>query len=275
LFTTTDAYTLTDGPTIFLAENVNKIGSFYIQQSNIAPSVFQNLLSKIIHNGDIIKQIDKLESQILLKEAKSTAPGEKEDSKAMARESGRLCKESQSMMDQINKLRKEIRIISLDPMYVPNTRPHQQTWAPLGEIRENAFVSNISEEVVKTIMMLDIENHFKVLLLLGIGMFTDIKSIEYMEIMKKLANEQRLFIIIASTDYVYGTNYQFCHGFIGKDLTRMTQQKTLQAMGRIGRNNIQQDYTIRFRDDDMIMRLFQKPEVNLEAENMCSLFSSE
>jgi hypothetical protein len=275
LFTTTDAYTLTDGPTIFLAENVNKIGSFYIQQSNIAPSVFQNLMSKIIHNGDIIKQIDKLESQILLKEAKSTAPGEKEDSKAMARESGRLCKESQSMMDQINKLRKEIRIISLDPMYVPNTRPHQQTWAPLGEIRENAFVSNISEEVVKTIMMLDIENHFKVLLLLGIGMFTDIKSIEYMEIMKRLAAEQKLFIIIASTDYVYGTNYQFCHGIIGKDLTKMTQQKTLQAMGRIGRNNIQQDYTIRFRDDDMITGLFNKPEHNLEAMNMCKLFCSD
>ena len=105
-------------------------------------------------------------------------------------------------------------------------------------------------------------------------MFADIPSIEYMEIMKSLANEQRLFIIIASTDYVYGTNYQFCHGFIGKDLTRMTQQKTLQAMGRIGRNNIQQDYTIRFRDDEMIAKLFEKPMINLEAINMCSLFSS-
>jgi hypothetical protein len=25
--------------------------------------------------------------------------------------------------------------------------------------------------------------------------------------------------------------------------------KTIQAMGRIGRNNIQQEYTLRFRDD--------------------------
>ena len=95
-----------------------------------------------------------------------------------------------------------------------------------------------------------------------------------MEIMKKLADEQRLFIIIASTDYIYGTNYQFCHGFIGKDLTRMTQQKTLQAMGRIGRNNVQQDYTIRFRDNDMITRLFKKEDNNLETRNMCSLFST-
>jgi hypothetical protein len=95
-----------------------------------------------------------------------------------------------------------------------------------------------------------------------------------MEIMKKLADTQRLFIIIASSDYIYGTNYQFCHGFIGKDLTNMTQQKTLQAMGRIGRNNIQQDYTIRFRDDDMIKNLFQEPKHNIEAINMCKLFSS-
>jgi hypothetical protein len=86
--------------------------------------------------------------------------------------------------------------------------------------------------------------------------------------------EQRLFIIIASTDYIYGTNYQFCHGFIGKDLTNMTQQKTLQAMGRIGRNNIQQDYTIRFRDDDMIARLFEEPSVNMEAQNMCRILTT-
>ena len=105
-------------------------------------------------------------------------------------------------------------------------------------------------------------------------MFIDNSNAKYIEIMKKLADEQRLFIIIASSDYIYGTNYQFCHGFIGKDLTNMTQQKTLQAMGRIGRNNIQQDYTIRFRTDEMIMNLFTKPEVNLEADNMCALFNS-
>jgi hypothetical protein len=266
--TTNDAHTITDGPAIFLAEDVNKIGAFYIQQSNIPTSVFQNILSKIFNNNDLVKKIDHLERMI---EAKESKPGDEEKS---ARESGRLCNESKVMMDEINKLRKEIRLVSLDPMYVPNTRPHQQLWAPQGDVYENAFVANIGEDISKRIMMLDIENNFKVLLLLGIGMFTDIKNVEYMEIMKKLADEQRLFIIIASTDYIYGTNYQFCHGFIGKDLTRMTQQKTLQAMGRIGRNHIQQDYTIRFRDDTMILRLFEKPEVNLEAKNMCLLFSS-
>jgi len=110
---------------------------------------------------------------------------------------------------------------------------------------------------------------------LGIGLFLESPNIEYMEIMKELAGSQRLFIIIAASDYIYGTNYQFCHGFIGKDLANMTQQKILQAMGRIGRNHIQQDYTVRFRDDTMIENLFRKQVVNREAINMCRLFMSD
>lgn len=55
----------------------------------------------------------------------------------------------------------------------------------------------------------------------------------------------------------------------------MTQQKTLQSLGRIGRNNIQQTYTVRFRDDGMLNQLFMKQEENLEAVNMCKLFSSD
>jgi hypothetical protein len=96
-----------------------------------------------------------------------------------------------------------------------------------------------------------------------------------MEIMKLLADSQRLFIIIASSDYIYGTNYQFCHGFIGKDLTNMTQSKTMQCIGRIGRGRIQQSYTVRFRDDEMIANLFQQPAINREATNMCELFASD
>ena len=93
-----------------------------------------------------------------------------------------------------------------------------------------------------------------------------------MEIMKKLAYDQHLYIILASSDYIYGTNYQFCHGYIGKDLLNMTQQKTIQALGRIGRNNMQQEYTIRFRDDRILTKLFTIPIENKEAMIMNSLF---
>jgi len=269
--TTADAYTLTDGPTIFLADDVDKIGKFYIQQTNIQPSVFETILSRITKNADLINRIEFLEGEILSKETKNS---NYDDSKTI-RDSGRLCKESQEFDNQIKKIRKEIKLVTLDAMYVPNTRPHQYIWSPDGEVHENAFMSNIDDVTSKEIMQLNISNHLKVLLLLGIGMFIENPNVKYMELMKRLAEEQKLFIIIASSDYIYGTNYQFCHGFIGKDLTKMTPQKTLQAMGRIGRNHVQQDYTVRFRDDDMIMRLFQKPLVNIEANNMCSLFVSD
>ena len=273
LITTSDAYTLTDGPTIFLCEDVKKISMFYIQQSDIPTTVFQNILHKIAINDEIVKKIEYLEGEITTKETKHNSDGK--DDKVAARESGRLCNESQNMMDEINRLRKDIKLISLDAQYMPNTRPHQNIWSPHNDIIENAFVSNIDEITIKNVMSLSVDNNLKVLLLLGIGMFIEGQDVRYMEIIKKLADEQRLFIIIASSDYIYGTNYQFCHGFIGKDLTNMTQQKTLQALGRIGRNNIQQSYTVRFRDDNMISQLFKVPNVNMEADNMCKLLNSD
>jgi len=277
LLTTSDAYTLTDGPTIFLTEDVKKIGSFYIQQSNISASVFQNILSKITKNNEIAQKIEKLESIITEKQNKSSNndDGDKPEKSGKDGNDVKMSKEIQKMMEDINNLRREIRIISLNPMYIPNTVQHQNIWTPNGNVYENAFLPTIDEDTTKSIMALDIENNLKVLLLLGIGMFMDKPNIQYMEIMKRLADTQKLFIIIASSDYIYGTNYQFCHGIIGKDLTNMTQQKTLQSMGRIGRNKIQQDYTVRFRDDEMIKCLFKKPEYNIEAENMIKLFTSD
>jgi hypothetical protein len=185
-----------------------------------------------------------------------------------------MSNEVRKLTTEKEKLEKNVKIVSLDAEYLPNTCSHQKKWSPDGEIRENGFISNIGEEMSKEIMLLNIEDHLKFLLLLGIGVFKKIDNKRYLEIIKQLADEQRLYMIIASTDYIYGTNYQFCHGFISKDLTNMTQQKTLQAMGRVGRNNIQQDYTIRFRDNEMIRNLFKEPEHNMEAINMQRLFVS-
>jgi predicted urease superfamily metal-dependent hydrolase len=54
----------------------------------------------------------------------------------------------------------------------------------------------------------------------------------------------------------------------------MTQQKTIQAIGRVGRNHIQQEYTVRFRDDEVLKQLFKKAVNNREAETMNRLFCS-
>jgi hypothetical protein len=54
----------------------------------------------------------------------------------------------------------------------------------------------------------------------------------------------------------------------------LTQEKVIQAMGRIGRNNIQQTYTVRFRDDSQIAKLFTSETEKPEVINMNILFNS-
>ena len=275
-FTTHDASTLTDGPTIFLCEDTNKIGNFYIQQSNIPTDIFKAMLVKITKNDEIAEEINKIEKLIFEREEKlDKASNLKESDEGKGKDTNKNntgSKEENEWHRNINKLRKQILLITLDSKYVPNSVEHQKEWC--NDVITNRFMPQIDTVTTKEIMSLKINNNLKVLLLLGIGVFMKDAVANYTEFMKKLANEQKLFIIIASSDYIYGTNYQFCHGIIGKDLSSMTQQKTLQALGRIGRNNIQQNYSIRFRNDDLIRNLFKESEHNIEAINMNRLFTN-
>jgi hypothetical protein len=181
------------------------------------------------------------------------------------------------MRDTLEDLKKMVKSATLNDVFIPNKLAHLTVWAEnVNTNTKSAFTSNIDEATISSIMLLkDVEDSWKVLLLLGIGVFTEHKSIAYTEIMKKLADKQLLYLIIADTDYIYGTNYQFCHGYLSKDLN-MTQEKIIQALGRIGRNNIQQEYSARFRDDAQIKTLFTsfKSEDKPEVLNMNILFNT-
>lgn len=274
LLTTVDAYTLTDGPTIFLAEEMETISNFYIKTSKIPEGTLQLISQTIIENDKILKEIDNLDG-IMEKKLQVRDNSDKSEGGGAKNEKKNWDTETENLMDKITMLRKKMRFISMDPQYIPNTIPHQKLWTPTRDIYPNAFMPTIEEETVREIMNLEIDRSFKILVLLGIGVLIKQKNQQYEEIVKRLADEQRMLLILASSDYIYGTNYQFCHGMIGKDLKNMTPQKTLQAMGRIGRNNIQQEYTVRFRSDEMIYGLFCTPAINLEAVNMEKLFSLE
>jgi hypothetical protein len=294
LLTTADAHTLTDGPTLYLAENVEKIGQFYIQQSHISPAVFQNIQAKIQHNDRLAKEITRLETELELEYAKKNASlsngggtGEEKSTANNSGSGGKTLAETQTtehLRDQISLLRSQICHVSLDSIYIPNHPTHLNVWSPESARKEGsgrAYYVPLDESVVRQIMGLDIEAYMKLLLLMGIGVFPKVSEhamteaqFQYLELMKGLAKEQRLYLIIANSDYIYGTNYQFCHGIIGKDLVNMSQQKQKQAMGRVGRHNVQQEYTVRFRNDELIRQLWTRPSRNIEAENMCLLFSS-
>ena len=119
----------------------------------------------------------------------------------------------------------------------------------------------------------DMDDIWKLLLLMGIGVFSIHTSSRYTEIMKDLAKSKKLYIIIASSDFIYGTNYQFDHCYLGKDLLNMTQEKIIQALGRVGRNKISDEYTIRLRDDSLISKIFTHDDYKPEVINMQKLFA--
>jgi hypothetical protein len=295
--TTKDAYTLTDGPTIFISNDVEKIAKFCMQQANIPSIVMEDLMKKIEYNNAINERLALLESEHeLIKDQNemqvknevksfhngSTISGRNKSSKD-TKKSSRDCPEEMEnhgklnrLTNEINSLRALIKSASLNDAFIPNKKMHLDKWtANFEKPASDAFTSNVDEQFVCDIMALNgVENSWKVLLMMGIGVFINHENITYTEIMKKLADEQKLYMIIASSDYIYGTNYQFCHGFLSKDLD-LTQEKLIQAMGRIGRNNIQQTYTIRFRDDEQIAKLFTSETDKPEIINMNRLFNSK
>jgi hypothetical protein len=278
-FTTQDAHTLTDGPTIFLANDVEKIAKFAIQNSKIPAEVIDDLMNAIEHNNVLSNKIDTLEKEIqsIQEEKERSRDGGDSGGGGKNKSSGndivadtREIREKQQMIDII---RSNVKRIALSDIFVPNKLDHIMRWTKRDKYT-NEFSSNLDDSVVERIMLLQIENHWKILLLMGIGAITNHTNVKYNEIMKELAQNQKLYIIIASSDYIYGTNYQFCHSYISKDLSNMTQEKTIQAMGRVGRNKLQQTYTIRFRDNEIIKTLFIDCENKPEVANMNKLFSS-
>ena len=271
--TTRDAYTLTDGPTIFIANDLQKIAKFYIKQSNIPSSVMTDIQNKLDMNAEINERINQLEKEIELEESKLASKLSSDDQKQKKTENRQISQ----MSEQINNLKSIIKRATIDDMFIPNKLTHLNKWAEGLSNTSRSFTSSIDDDIVEAIMLLkDVDDSWKILLLLGIGIFTDHRSSDYSEIMKQLADRQKLYLIIADSDYIYGTNYQFCHGYLGKDLS-LTQEKIIQSLGRIGRSNIQQEYTARFRDISQVNMLFQhlsfseKPEVI----NMNILFNSK
>ena len=278
--TTKDAYTLTDGPTIFLANDVEKIAKFCIQQSNIPVLAMNSIMDKITFNNRINEQIHSLEQDLEdLAESQNSKEicadvGHRKKSETKLKDYATNDKDSdvKKLNDDLDKLRTMIRPAELNETFIPNKDLHLRKWADALDVK-NAFTSDIDERTIMDIMLLkDVLDSWKILLLMGIGVFTNHESIAYTEIMKKLADHQKLYMIIGSSDYIYGTNYQFCHGYLSKDLP-LTQEKIVQAMGRVGRNNIQQQYTIRLRDDEQIRKIFWEELDKIEVRNMNRLFS--
>jgi hypothetical protein len=266
-----------------LANDVEKIAKFALQIAQIPECVMGDLMDIIEHNNVIKDAMAELEREIEDKMEEGTNDKDKDgkdkdkDKKHSKKlDDMRFSPEVKRLQEKMDELRQQVKWGALNDMFVPNRAEHLKRWAPHLTAETGAFTSRVEPEDVERIMVLPIENIWKVLLMMGIGVMTDQANSNktYTEIMKELAQNQRLYLIIASTDYIYGTNYQFCHGYLGKDLSNISQEKIIQALGRIGRNKLQQEYSIRFRDDAHLLKIFQASAVaKPEVVNMARLLS--
>ena len=290
--TTNDAYTLTDGPTIYLANDIEKIGKFCLLTAKIPSVMLDAILEDMGFNEGVRIEMEKIQKDL---EKASDAAAEEDRGKSKGSDSGKtreISKKSGSVKDnnqtaqrllqKYEGMRASLKRIRLGLKFIPNTVEHLKEWQHSEAI--TAFKSDIDDTIVEKIMLLDIDANWKVLLLMGIAVFVDIKRLtndlgqvkkcmkDYVSIMKELAEKQKLYLIIASSDYIYGTNYQFCHGYISKDLSGISQEKLIQAIGRVGRSSAKQDYSIRLRSNDMIDTLLQVSNHKVEVMNMNLLF---
>jgi hypothetical protein len=257
-----DAWTCAHGPTMFVVEDVSKIVSFYLKSAAIPSHVMVDLLHNLEHNNVMADRIAKLE--------KSMEDNNKDADKAKKMEDNRVSDDVKRLQLQVQQCHANIRPITLPPHYVPNTLQHLQRFNKESHLG-TAFTCDIETKMVEKVMALEVENTWKVLLMMGIAVFTTSVVPSYLEIVKELTANEKMFAVFATKDFIFGTNYQFANLYLGKDLmATMTQEKIIQTFGRVGRGK-QVPYSIRLRDMGFVHKLFM-PQANMEGDAMLRLF---
>ncbi len=264
LLVTESSHTLTHGPTIYLCENTQHWMDFLVKNSGIHESILTDMEKKLQSNQVILEKIARIRKDIEDK----TAKDEGNENKMKEQ---RFDNATKMMIQEVEILEKTLKPVQLSHVYVPNSREHFEKWTKdMNYSTSGAFLSVIDESYVKKIMKLEVDISYKILILMGVGVFNPQAS-DYNDLMKELSEQKKLGVILASSDFIYGTNYQFCHAYIAEDLCKMTQEKIIQAIGRVGRKEQNKTFTFRFRDDSLIRSLFVQ-ENAMECTKMNQLF---
>jgi hypothetical protein len=116
---TKDAHTLTDGPTIFLADDVEKISKFILQNTKIPEQVISDMMTAIEHNDKVLKVLKQKEQQL-----EDSLGNEVEKEHKMTRE--RITPEQRNLRNDIDGLYKLVKTIALNELFVPNKLAHMQ-----------------------------------------------------------------------------------------------------------------------------------------------------
>jgi len=224
-----------------------------------------NLEKNILFNLNLTDKLNKLKKDYQDKIAKDEGHLNKMTNQ-------RFTPEVMLLIKQIEQLEASFKLIQLDPLYIPNTYEHFTRWTNQSNYNSsNVFKGNLNDHYVNRIMDTQVEFKYKVLLLLGIGILHKNDAV-FNDIMKELADSKNLMLILAASDYIYGTNYQFAHGYLSNDLKGLTQEKIIQAIGRVGRKEKNKSFTFRFMDNSFTP-LFFDDTPSIEGNKMNELFT--
>ena len=260
--TSQDAQSITGGACIYICNEYEKVVKFLIKTSGIPRNILNDIENKINKNNEIEDEITKK-----TKDFEDIMANELE--KVNKINNNNILPKAKKIKDEIEGLMKRINKVSLPDKYIPNTKSHYMLHNNNIDNIPNIHTSYITDDDVKKIMKLtDVSIELKILLLIGIGVINPTLNNKYQELIKEFTYDKKMYLILTYSDYIYGTNYQFNHGYIGKDIKDITQQKIIQAMGRIGRQEFSSDYTFRFRDNNIIEKIFLKDTNPIEIKNM-------
>jgi hypothetical protein len=258
-----DAWTCSYGPTMYVAHDVRKIASYCLKTAAIPENIFNELMKNLSHNNLIAEKMGKLE--------KDMADKNKDDEKEKKMADNRVNEEVKRIQVELTRLQVSIKPITLPDQFIPNKYDHLKRYGKLDKL-PIAFTSDIETSTLEKILSVEVDTAWKVLIMMGIAVFSTDVPPKYLEIVKELTAKQKLYAIFATTDFIFGTNYQFANLYIGKDLAgKLTQEKLIQTAGRVGRG-AQVPYSIRLRDDSFVTTLFM-PQDSVESRVMERLFT--
>ena len=280
--TTKHARSLTNGPSLYISDNIQNICKYLLHIAKIEPKVLQTIAAKIKDNVQVSELLAKKRRDYEDKIEKF-----KDNEKVM--EEMRFPQDIMDLHREITTMEGQIHALHIDAKFQPNRRDHYQKWHQHAENYDESdvYTSHVDDDSIKKVMQLyTIHELYKMLLLMGIGIFSNEimpcagsnadtvkeENNAYVERMKVLAEEKSLYLVIANSDYIYGTNYQFSHCYLGKDMKNMSQEKIIQCIGRIGRQERNKHFSFRFRSKEQINVLYRIPEESVEAKNMNALF---
>ena len=248
LFTTKSAMNINHGPALLIVDDYN-ITNKLESDININPILLKSIEDNIEFNLSLQDKIMKLKRNLEDKLNKDIDKDKKMTDL-------RFDVDTKQLIKNIELLETKYKKIKLDDIYIPNTPLHYIKWNNKNDYKKlDLFTSNIDDTYIKKILGLEVSFNYKILLLIGIGILNNDNN-EYNTIMRELADYKKLYIIIASSDYIYGTNYQFAHCYLSYDIKHITQEKIIQAIGRVGRKEKNKTFTFRILNENHIKLLF-------------------